>query len=119
LAEQAAFISSQLASARTADYFSSEIEAFAGQPEEIWLRILDHEIRRVAGSDKFLRLERLETLVTLLRAAWLAKVPFAATLGGAKIRLNPSEDGKTRVWVLKVSRETPRWKPKPAAKPAS
>lgn len=118
LAFQAGIVSSQLAPDRSKDGFQTEIEALATQPEEIWLRILDQEIRRVTGSSGFIRLERLESLAALLRAAWIAKQRFSATLGGAEIRLELIKNLDKSAWFLQISKEKPRRPEKPAAKPA-
>jgi tRNA(Ile)-lysidine synthase len=95
-----------------------DIEALAEEPEEIWLRLIDYLIHRVTGAKGPLRLERLESLVAVLRASWFEKKPFAATLGGAKIRLELTKTATKPVWIIKIAREPARGSRKSAAKPA-
>lgn len=71
----------------------------AGEPEEIALRVMGAEIRRFASGR--LRLERLERLTGALLAAFRAKRPLRATLGGVLVRL----DAHGRLWI---AREGPR-----------
>ncbi|MGH6853448.1 MAG: hypothetical protein ACREDJ_09720, partial [Methylocella sp.] len=55
-------------------------------PEEILLRFLADELKLINGG-KPLRLERLEALTLRLGQALRARTAFAATLGGAALRL--------------------------------
>ena len=71
---------------RSVETFSVDAQVLANLPEEILLRLLEREIARIVTSP--LRLERLERLTACLGAAIAARHAFAATLGGAALRVD-------------------------------
>lgn len=68
-------------------YCRLDAKKLAAEPEEIVLRLLDRLIRRIGG-ERRLRFERLESLGARLIDATTRGQAFAATLGGALLRLD-------------------------------
>jgi tRNA(Ile)-lysidine synthase len=88
LAARALAIAAGLAAEREPGRFHADISALADEPEEIFLRVLGGEILRLCGERRRLRLDRLETVALAIREAARVGTPFAATLGGASLRLD-------------------------------
>jgi len=101
LADQARAVRADLAACREPDFFSADITCLVNQPEEIFLRLLACEIKALGDDERILRLDRLEALTIAMRHALRAGAPFAATLGGAALRLGA--DG-----ALTIRRESTR-----------
>ncbi|HWG05242.1 MAG TPA: tRNA lysidine(34) synthetase TilS [Beijerinckiaceae bacterium] len=87
LAETAARARDALKAARTATSFAAPAREFATLAEETCLRVLLGEISRIGGDRRPPRLERAEALLVRLLPALRARTPFAATLGGTRIRV--------------------------------
>jgi tRNA(Ile)-lysidine synthase len=108
LAERAEHICSRLIAERKSDFFQADIQDLRQEPEEILLRVLDCEISRVKLDPHPLRLERLESLVVKLRNALIAEAPFAATLGGTKLKLEACSKTRKPASILTIRREERR-----------
>lgn len=100
LAEVAARARAALEASRTATSFAAPAQEFALMAEETCLRVLLGEISRIGGDSRPPRLERAEALLTRLLPALRAGMPFAATLGGTRIRLAGGD--------LRIDSEGPR-----------
>ena len=83
---RAGLVRAGLAARREPGGFRADISALADEPEEILVRFLADELKLISGG-KPLRLERLEALALRFRQALRAGTAFAATLGGAALRL--------------------------------
>jgi tRNA(Ile)-lysidine synthase len=94
-----------LVAEREDGFFQADIAGLLKEPDEIMLRILEYEIRQVMPDPHPLRLERLESLVLSLRHALVAQKPFAATLGGAKLKLQALTKTPRTVFILTIKRE--------------
>jgi tRNA(Ile)-lysidine synthase len=86
LAAHACAVRTGLAARREHGGFRADISALADEPEEILLRFLADELKLIGGG-KPLRLDRLEALALRFGQALRAGTAFAATLGGAALRL--------------------------------
>lgn len=86
LAARASAVRAGLKARREEGGFLADISALAEEPEEILLRFLGDEINLISGGKPF-RLERLEALAPRFGEALRAGIAFAATLGGAALRL--------------------------------
>lgn len=100
LAEQARRASGRLEGERAADRFVGRAGSLADQPDEIVIRVVANEIRRI-NPGREIRLDRLERLVARFCLALRSGRPLRASLGGAAIELEP--DGR-----LVVRRESER-----------
>jgi tRNA(Ile)-lysidine synthase len=87
LAARVRAVRAGLAARREPGGFRADISALADEPEEILLRFLALELKLI-NADEPLRLERLEALTLRFRQALRAGTAFAATLGGAALRLH-------------------------------
>jgi tRNA(Ile)-lysidine synthase len=101
LVERTESVRAALPASREPGCFRGGVSSLEGEPEEIILRVLAIEIRAVAGGVQPPRLDRLETLTAQLRLALTNGEPFAATLGGASLRLGADA-------TLTISAETGR-----------
>ncbi len=81
--------------------FEADISSLRTEPEEIFTRILDIEIRAVAGHEVSLRVDRLESAAAALQDALVKRASFTATLGGTSLHL----DSKS---YLRIRPERPR-----------
>jgi tRNA(Ile)-lysidine synthase len=87
LAARTQGIRTNLAARRERGSFAADISPLADEPEELLLRFLSDELNLI-GNSKPVRLERLEALTAEFGEALRAGTPYAATLGGAALRLN-------------------------------
>jgi tRNA(Ile)-lysidine synthase len=104
LAARACAVRGGLAARREPGGFRADISALADEPEEILLRFLADELKLISGG-KPLRLDRLEALALRLGQALRAGIAFAATLGGAALRL---QSNRILVIVREGARRGPR-----------
>ncbi|SFJ99859.1 tRNA lysidine(34) synthetase TilS [Methylocapsa palsarum] len=88
LAGRTGEVRAALPARREPGLFHADASSLAREPEEIVLRLLALEIRAAAGGARPLRLDRLEALTDGLLRAIRLETPFAATLGGAALRLS-------------------------------
>ncbi len=100
LAEHALRLCARLDADRAPDRFVAGVRALATEPEEIVLRVVANEIKRInKGHD--IRLDRLESLAARFRLALRSGSRLSASLGGALVELDP--DG-----TLSLRKESPR-----------
>jgi tRNA(Ile)-lysidine synthase len=85
LAETAASLRQRLPIERGSARVKIAGEALVHLPEEIFLRVLEAEIRAFSEGHDRLRLERLERAAAEILVALRKKRVFAATLGGARM----------------------------------
>ena len=109
LAARACAVRTGLAARRNSDGFRADISALVGEPEEILLRFLADEIKLINGC-RPVRLDRLEALVPRFGDALRAGIAFAATLGGAVLRLQSNH-------FLVIAREGVRSRPSKQTRP--
>jgi tRNA(Ile)-lysidine synthase len=100
LVQQALEICSSLDAERTQDRFVAGMRAVATEPEEIVMRVIATEIKKV-NQGREIRLDRLESLAARVHGALRSGERFSASLGGALVELGP--DG-----TLTLRRESPR-----------
>lgn len=86
LAARARALREQLEARRKPGSLEADLSPFAGEPEEYLLRMLADELIVIGG--KPVRLDRLEALTAKLGRALRERSCFAATLGGAVLRLS-------------------------------
>ncbi|MEA2839150.1 MAG: tRNA(Ile)-lysidine synthase [Methylobacteriaceae bacterium] len=101
LAETAASLRQRLCVERSSSHVKIAGEALAQLPEEIFLRVLEAELRAFSEAHDRLRLDRLERAAAEILAALRKKRVFAATLGGARMAVTLHGD-------LEISRAPPR-----------
>ncbi|ACB97189.1 tRNA lysidine(34) synthetase TilS [Beijerinckia indica] len=103
IAERAAALRASLPAERAPGFVQLDLALVSREPEEILLRLIEAEILDLTARERPPRLERLEALCTLLRAALLQGKVFKSTLGGVRLHLDAG--GK-----LKLCPEKPRGK---------
>ena len=87
LEHAAAALRKSLRASRDDGSVSIDMAGMANQPDEIAIRILGGEVLHVASGSKRLRLERIESLWSGMKAALQAEKAYASTLGGATLRM--------------------------------
>jgi tRNA(Ile)-lysidine synthase len=87
LAEQARRVRATLASENSKGRIRVEMRALAAEPDEIVMRIIANEIRKINGGHE-IRLDRLERLSARFREALRSGTRLSASLGGAIVDLD-------------------------------
>ena len=93
---------------RTDEFFCAPLHAFKNEPVEILARLIEAEIR-ILGTERPLRLERLETLTASLQSALRQGVAWRGSLSGKAFSLD-------RGGVLTIQGENPRRRGRRTAK---
>ncbi len=88
LAEQARRLGAALDVERTSERAVARVGVLASQPDEIVLRVLANEIKKI-NDGRGIRLDRLESLSARFCAALRSGTRLSASLGGALVVLDP------------------------------